>query len=978
MTDVKTFEGRTYLYEKIFKRVLCIGAFGHNTYYSRSLDSALLYLEPPSAAEVRELQMMDPRWVQIASHFGLCKVPDVMPYARYGHQKLEGELAWALVKENIVTSVEEFSWLAYKESCDHNRRETSAATRIIIRRMIRLMRRYGVTREQIAKIFYHQVSAFNPSQMGENLNLLEASGTADISAVFEVCKSFMWRTKPTVWSCLLNEIKARSPTEIGRFKQLLQSSKVPSIPVVHLLTALGASIDDLAQCQSLMLAMGQTDCDEPLSEIKLLAAPPHALSIGQIAQCRDYLDRPVGLRDHLQVLVEYGYGNASGVMAFQVCYKGTRSADLALWLSVLDKRASGQPLEAVAEWVRQALKGGHIDAYKFLIESIGLRDFGHFQRAEPIAKFGRQILSFLIHEKGLTSVQAIRDWYFNAYGVHDLRHSGKSDATYMLLLDDAYSRNNFAFVESNDACIYNAVHKRVVRILGHRPYPADDVALTAYSHSYAALVASEQAALLPILPVVLAQTGGILLISVLHHAWEPPDVLQTHLTALAPLIDELLAGAGPSGPKLNELEVDAVAMLYRTSTQSVDYIWPSVYGRESHLSGLKLSSHYVMKWDGAIRQLQASLERSSLLALAQAKMHADKFSRHEGEHIFDACKNLRAKRLNQKAGDPWSLAAHLGVLLAVAHSNTAVSDWLARDLEATVHMQQEGADVTERLEQLDKMFSSTLPDALDDHMDAFVRRFSDEDAVFLATRLIGKTNPPSDLSGQIQLQQALLETRKVVLEVCQRWVMRERRKFSKSESGEGATQLNAIVSKHPAGFFAKHAVDLCTRDNTTMWDETRHAHLVVFDPKQRRFAGMALVYFEPIAELHPSRKCLIIRAINPTNEMLATHTTSSIVDAFFDVATQIADDNGMTAVAFPAHRGMHLLSNLTAVEKDIEKRYIKSSVMLSYRKMGEATTESPTEWRVRPREVRGEFYAYERGQERVSTLYAIWAGNLKV
>lgn len=141
---------------------------------------------------------------------------------------------------------------------------------------------------------------------------------------------------------------------------------------------------------------------------------------------------------------------------------------------------------------------------------------------------------------------------------------------------------------------------------------------------------------------------------------------------------------------------------------------------------------------------------------------------------------------------------------------------------------------------------------------------------------------------------------------------------------------------------------------------------------------MALVYFEHIAALHPTRNCLIIRAINPMDDMLATHTNSSIVDAFFDVAIQIAKDNGMTAVAFPAHCGMHLLSNLSSVEKDIEKRYIKPSMKFRFRPSNVVATENPSEWRAKPREVTGRFYAYEQGEGGVNTLYAIWPGDLTV
>lgn len=979
MTQVKTFEGRAYLYDSLYKRVLGFNSFGQDVYYSAGLDAALRYLDAPSVPEVRDLQAVDPRWVRMANHFGLHKTAEVLPYARYGHRRLEGELAWILVQEKIVNSAEEFDWLTYKESRDYNRRETTAATRHVIRRMLRLMLSHDIAREQIAAIFHHQISAFNPEYLSENLNKLNAAGLSNLTAIFELSKSLLWRAKPGVWSYVIDEVEARTPDEIARFKRLLESSIVPSIPLIRLLKALGASQGNLPQCQSLILEIGRrTDGLVPLTQIQLLAGAPHSLSVEQIAQCIDYLDEPDGLDDYLEVLVRHGYGNATGVMAFQVCYKRTRSASLDQWLGVLGDRGKDQSLEAVAEWVRQAIQGGHNDAYQYLIHSVGLPDFWHLQRAEPIVRFGRGILKFLVQQKGLTSVQAIRDWYFQAHGVQDLHHWGATNATYSLLLDDAYNRNNFAFVENNDVCIGSVIRERVVRQLGHRPYPADEATQAAYDQAHAALIAAGHTVLTPILPTILAQTGGILLKSVIRHAWEPPSVLQAQLAALAPLIDQLLAGSGPSNAQLTEMEADAIAMLYRTTAGSVDSTWTKVHGRQPHLAGLKLRHPYVMEWSGAIRELQSPLERSSLLALAQAKLHSDKYSSYRSEHIFDACKHLRAKRLKQSASDPWSLAAHLGVLFAIASRDALVGQWMAQDLEATVHMPQEGPDVVERLEQLDKMFSSTLPDALDCHVDAFIQRFSEVDATFLATRLIGEAALPSGASGQVQLREALSKTREVVVPVCQRWVMRERRKFSKGKSGKQTTSLNAILSKHPASFFAKHAADLCTRHNTEMWDESRHAHLVVFDPKQRRLVGMALIYFEAIAALHPTRNCLIIRAINPMEDMLATHTTVSIVDAFFNVAIQIATDNDLAAVAFPAHCGAHLLSNLRSVEKDIEKRYIKPSVTLPFRRADDSVMENPAEWRAKPREVGGEFYAYERGQQKVNTLYAIWVGDLNV
>ena len=162
-----------------------------------------------------------------------------------------------------------------------------------------------------------------------------------------------------------------------------------------------------------------------------------------------------------------------------------------------------------------------------------------------------------------------------------------------------------------------------------------------------------------------------------------------------------------------------------------------------------------------------------------------------------------------------------------------------------------------------------------------------------------------------------------------------------------------------------------------MWREERHAHLVVFDLVERRLAGMALLYIEPIDVLDSDRNCLIVRAINPMDDMLATHTASSIVDAFFDVAIEIANANDLAAVALPYHKGIHLMSNQRPIEKELEKRFMKGAV--PYRALrGDTVVQTGiADWRKNPKSVSGAFHAYElQGSEVVSELYVLWANRL--
>jgi hypothetical protein len=135
---------------------------------------------------------------------------------------------------------------------------------------------------------------------------------------------------------------------------------------------------------------------------------------------------------------------------------------------------------------------------------------------------------------------------------------------------------------------------------------------------------------------------------------------------------------------------------------------------------------------------------------------------------------------------------------------------------------------------------------------------------------------------------------------------------------------------------------------------------------------MALRYVEVIRDIDPSRPSLIIRAINPTVAMIANHELHSVVDAYFDLAIDLAHEHGLAGVAFPPGSGQDFMSNRTEVGKVIRKCYEERSVPIHRYDREE---QSETKWRNEPREVQQAFSAYEEGNGRVSRLYAIWRAS---
>lgn len=99
---------------------------------------------------------------------------------------------------------------------------------------------------------------------------------------------------------------------------------------------------------------------------------------------------------------------------------------------------------------------------------------------------------------------------------------------------------------------------------------------------------------------------------------------------------------------------------------------------------------------------------------------------------------------------------------------------------------------------------------------------------------------------------------------------------------------------------------------------------------------------------------------------LASHTVSSIVDAYFDVAIRIAQENDLAAVAFPSPLGMHLMSNHQDIEDEIDMRFIKRATHWV------GMFEEGQRLLTQPQRVMANFYAYKTGEVRVDTLYTVW------
>lgn len=972
MAEVKTYEGRAFLYQTQYKRFLSFCFFGRHSYYCESIDAALRYLAPPNTSESINLGILDADWVKVTNFFGMREWSQVVEYAQRGQRRLPGNLVFLLIQEKVITSIEDLKWVEYKKDFAYGTSDTSPHELHTSRSMIRVLRAHGISRKNMSSIFRHSLGRFKPDLLNANIEILKTNGAHQIDEILLETGDLLWRCESDKWKYLLVDISAKGPLEIARFKRLLQSSESLPTFLPSQLKNLGATIEDLAQCQNLILQCAGRVNEEPIKKaISILTSSPYSLKVSQIPLCTEYLNKPEDLQEYLGLLSRHGYGDNDAILGFQSCFRIATNSDLNSWFEILKGRAKGQTYQICAEWIKASTQNYRLESYLYLIKNIEIPDFESLRRAEPIAKLSTALLEFLVYDMNLTSTNTILSWYYKANGITHLDKWAKTEKAYTILLRDAAGRNNFAFVESNLNCINSLVRERVISRIGWQPSSTESESQELYRSNYKLCEENELSLLLSLLEMILIRTEGILLKSVLRQVWDGEAKLESCISEMAPLINKLTIGEGPATSTLTEIEIETLSLVYRTPPRDIETWWPKLTSHKSTLVDTILNPYYLMKWDKEQIQLDGVLEKTSFLALDKAASYARRFSRYSDEHILDLIKPLRPKRLKNNSSDPWSLADHLGVLLAAARSDQIVGDWVASELETIARSAGAGSEILPDLERLDKFFSSTLPDALDSYSERFIRAYSKQDASALANRLAGISNP--EIDSHESLASALILCRQFVLKIYKRWISREKRKFMR-KAGSESTTLHATISKSPVSFFAKHAANLCTRDNFEMWKEERHAHLVVFDRNQRKIAGMALVYFQPILRLDPSRTCLIIRAINPMEDMLATHTMSSIVNSFFEVAMTIADQNNMLAVMFPHPSGCHLMSNNSAVESHIQKQYIKTSETLSYPQLCDEIAKTK-DLRKNPKAIKGNFFAYQDGQQLVDDLYVFWFGK---
>ena len=961
-----TFEGRKFLFMHLIQPII------NQPYYNHALDFSLRHFEPiRSKKDFDSFDFMDDNLPKVAYKLGLRTANEVRAALPRDPQRQQGHLLLLLVSEGVIQKIDELPW-AGSSSLWYDRDQNSDKEMLALRDTVRCLLTHGVDREQIASIVRFPLWTMNPGSLSQNLDFLKNAGVGDLTNMLKQVGNRLWSTPTTTWRYVVETIGARSPSEIARFKRLLDCDHPLSEEFVQELFSLGAMLDDLVACQRLLtdIKPDNDGISKIIDNLRLLAAPPHKLSVGQISTCLPYLNGGNHLPTFLTVLDSHGFGSAQAVLEFQRCFRKVTIDSLNNMLTILDNRGKGESLANITFWALNACQGNYFEAYKYLISACIMDGINSLQQALKLVPLGTPFLRYLVEVRRLVSLKEIRMWYRNAIGIVGYQSWRAFDTLDLDLVDDAFTRNQFNNLNANQDVVRIIVQDRVNQQLGPWPWSSDEAAKDDYREKGDALARTIRNEIRPSIMPILSRTGGVLLSTLFEVEVGGVLCLDDKLSRFVPLLDNLMKGLGPSGETLSALEVDAIALVYRTPAETIRSIWPKIQGRESDIQQLNFRP-YPMVWSQAQCNLRKKLQTSGFFSLLKAARFAQGFRSDAYQDMLTACKRLSPKHLRpgQNAPDLESMALHLGSLLAMVQCHDGIGKWISGGFDELIKMDHDSLDAYQRVSGLVDLFNEVLPEALDTHAEGYIKKLRPVDAAHWAERLGPCDNTKT---GHDQLLAMLTQTRLKALPLYLKWASRQFDCYDASgDTNLKSRSLTAFVSKHPAAFFAKSAVQLCTAGNVEMWNEERLFHLTVFDPIGRHFAGMALIYIQELPELDRMRRSLIIRAINPTDEMLAGHAVDSIVESFLDIAIQIAEDNKLGCVAFPALSGMHLMSNRAPIENYLKERYVARA---SHKKLSVSGNMSIS-LRDTPQEVQGTFYAYESGQMQVQSLFVIWQAS---
>lgn len=918
---VGTEPGRQHLYEKFLCHL--VGRRGKHgpfeTYLSKGLQLALLRIDGfASQEQLHSLAGQPVDLLRASLMLGICSPSHIESAIAPIKRAVSAKPVLILVQEGILKT----DFAAIMPHLDASKSHWGGPPEIDesdFLDTVRLLKAAMVPHADIASLISSN-RRFDSERLQNIMAILRINGISDIATVFAGLGPRLWSIECDVLRFAFAHLKVTDATLLVQFAPLLREYSPPGHLVIDALFALGATPSNLVECQALIVEANKI-YQPAVEHLATLMGPPYNLGFGELNSCAPYLRRDLGddsrFGAFLALLDAHRLNAFDAIRHFSGCFESFGHLDgFDLRLRIAKTHLPSLPISDIANWIR-ANGSGNQSSLRYLGIASGLElpSLDALNKAVDLANVSANLLRYLVQERSMNNITRLHRWYYKeGIGVGSYHGGEEYDSIDRILFEDCSSRKRFYRLHDNVMALVNACWDHANRTLGPIDREWSDVVRSEYFSSRTRIVDSAKQQAAKFIPEVLNATGGTLLKSMLNIGIAGGDFAAS-LQELKPAMAGLMQGAGPTSDHPSDLEADCISIVYGTSESTIRKHWRGVRGYEQHLLGLKLEPAYRVN----LRQERFKLKLASP-AHAQAfegnlrtlTATAAMVKEMVGNSWTDKIRDLPRKQLQNNAATPRELWKWFAFVLHLGTRSEAVQAWIDYKLEAmsAVLVQPELAKA--HFEEFEQFIRVTLPDAIGPAANATVESLGDPAETYPVRRR--RANETVDLptaSGD-----ATASAIAVVIAAYSRWIVSVKRQFDKQEEND-ILQAVAVVSKHPSAFFARDAFELCSSNDTDMWSEKRHSHLLIFDHGRQRLIGMAMVYFQSIPGFFGGETCVVVRAVNTRAIEGIQLESTSFIDEVMRVAIKIGQDNGFAAVLFP-QSSTHF-SNQRELERAVEK-----------------------------------------------------------
>lgn len=663
--------------------------------------------------------------------------------------------------------------------------------------LLHQLQRAGVSDDVLRRLHHENLRFYHdPSELRAVIDLVVSRGI-DLEAAVVLLRDQLWGGTRRGWDFVLTHIGAPDLAACVPFARLLTTDDPPRSTLVRDLKDRGAGLEVLAMW--LPWIEGTNSRHPDVSGVHLDALLSAGLALEQIALCPDYTTS--GFRaEGPQFLTSAAAAGASCGDDLVAVYPAYAELMRYQWSEMLPMRESfGSP--PLSEWtsflVTYGHAGGRSATLRYLHEHYGVNNLDRAARLVQLGRLDPHLVAYQQCQRKRKTIASLSKWYYErGWGAHTVvLDQGRLPFQYRVL-DEIERRNNYYAVAG------------ILRTL--------DLAVARACASCGADFEAVAARVEPLLPEIFQASGGVVLPSIVDDALSASPDLTTARERIDAAMVDILKGSASDGAPMSAWAMEALCYVFQVSESDVTPLWSRLCGHESHLDAIAPADARVspMIWTRRTRTLATQPPPSQVLALRQAAAWARMWAVDAERPVGEAGPSAPSDptRLRAREASLETTSAYLALLLALVGQDRTMQPLIAR----VENVFAEPAELPADLELLTELLYERLPLAVRHASTRPARPPALAQAAHQALGVRDRTLDGAELAHQ------LYET---LAKVLGRFLDQLGREEVFQMHGEAP--LQAILTKAPAAFFARMAVGLCTDQDAKMWEESRHAHVVI-------------------------------------------------------------------------------------------------------------------------------------------------------